>query len=182
MARYYRRRYTRVVKPKKKWGSNMIGVEMNVVNSGQTITGGYHAVTLATNKTETTSPTPVIVKTGNFKVQGDLHYTGSGTSVGHPSAMLYVVFVPQGMEPTTYAAASSLIANHPEWILAWRFLESNIVNAAGIVDTNRFSFSSRLKRNLNSGDSILAILLVGSLGVGQTCTVNGMCQFWTCAN
>ena len=106
MARYYRRRRTIVRAPKKKWGSNMVGIDMNVTNSGQTIDSGFRAVTLAANKTETTAPTPVIVKTGNFKIQGDLYYTGTGQSIGHPSATLYIVFVPQGMEPTIPAAAT----------------------------------------------------------------------------
>lgn len=182
MARYRRYRRTIVRAPKKKWGSNMVHINMNVTNSTESTTSGYHAITLAANKTESNAPTPVVVKTGNFKIQGDMQVS-AGTAVNtSPVATMYIVFVPQGMEPTSYLAASSLVVNHPEWIMAWRFLESGFSSSAGVLDFERFSFSSRLKRNLNSGDSILAILLVEDLAAGHGCSVTGMCQFWTCAN
>lgn len=183
MARYYRGRTRTIVRaPKKKWGSNMIGVDLLVSNTEQATSNGYHAVTLAANKSEVNAPTPVIVKTGNFKLQGDLRYVGSGSGAGASNATLYIVFVPQGMEPTNYVSATALVNNHPEWIMAWRYLESSIVVGTQVVDTNRFSVSSRLKRNLNSGDSIFAILVVSNLPPGHQCGVQGMCQFWTCAN
>lgn len=183
MARYRRRYRTIVRAPKKKWASNMIGIDMTITNSEQVIAAGYDKVVIASNKTESTTPTPVVVKTGNFKVQGDMYYTGGSTQViGHPSAILYIVFVPEGMEPQTGPAAVAIVGNHPEWILTWRLLESNYVGGAGIVDTNRFTLSSRLKRNLNSGDAVYAIVLVNSLAPSQQCHIQGACQFWTCAN
>lgn len=185
MARYYRRRtYTRVVRPKKKWGSNMIGIDMTVANpSGSTSDSGYFASTLAANKTESNAPTPVVVKTGNFKLQADLYsFNQSGSVSGRPEVKCFIVFVPQGMEPTTYTAAAGIINNHPEWIMAWKVVDTGAVGLNATVDFNRFAMSSRLKRNLNSGDSILCILLVDGIMPQTTVKVKGMCQFWTCAN
>ena len=185
MPRYYRRRYRTIVRaPKKKWGSNLIAVDMSVVNpSGSTADRGYHVITLAANKTETNAPTPVVIKTGNFKLQADYWTINQSTTLPTgPEVKCFIVFVPQGMEPTNYASAAGLINNHPEWIMAWKVVDSGSVNANTSVDFNKFSMSSRLKRNLNSGDSVMCLLLVEGISPQTTVSVKGLCQFWTCAN
>lgn len=183
MARYYRRRtYTRVVRPKKKWGSNLINVRSDIINSTGETANGFHYIILAQNKTETTVPTPVVIKTGNFKLQADLYFVGGGTGSSEVTATLYIVYVPQGVEPQTANAAETLIQNHPEWIMAWRVLEGGEAPSSGALDSNRFTVSSRMKRNLNSGDSIISLLIVENLNPSQKVFLRGKCQFWTCAN
>ena len=187
MARYYRRRYTRTIvrAPKKKWCSNILDINLNTTGTTTTVTPpNYDSnyTTLVENKSETTSPTPVIIKTGNFKLQADLYFDGaaSGSSV---VATLYIAYVPQGWSLTPTSSAASLVANHPEWIMAWRVLESGYVDGNNsLVDSNRFTMSSRLKRNLNSGDSVAAIVIYDNLLAGAVGHIKGKCQFWTCAN
>lgn len=177
MPRYYRRRYTKVVRPKKKWGSNIYNFNMNTAGNA-TLQGA--TVTLVQNSLSSTTPTPVIIKAGNFKVQGDAFFvTSAATQV---ELSIYVVYLPEGINPSNAAEYQALITAHPEWILAWKFVSANRVTQSATDQSMTFSLTSRLKRNLNSGDKIA---LVGIATAGSSLTsanFAGLCQYWTCAN
>lgn len=187
MARYYRRRYTRTIvrAPRKKWCSNMIPVDLNVssINEGTqdnprwTVASG---TTLAENKTETSSPTPVVVKTGNFKAQFDLF----SNSISAGSDMtIYIIYCPEGVNPTGGLALKDYMLKHPEWVIAWRKVDLDMAAAQVATNSNRITISSRLKRNLNSGDKI-NIYVFSTVGVNTATVIrmSGMVQFWSCAN
>ena len=164
--RYYRRYYKAT--PKKKWATNII--QSSVTTSG--------VAEICKNSSQTSSPTPVIVKCGNFRIQGDVSYSFQSTTPSRPvNINFFLIFCPEGV-----AANDSLIGNHPEWIIGWKNLDvgyltgSSVAAAAG----QSFSFTSRLKRNLNSGDRIVAILQ--SLDTSATAQAVFTCQYWTCAN
>lgn len=175
MARRFYRRRTVVVRPKKKWGSNMKQFQLGPVNVGTTQLS-YAVADLAVNSAQTTTPTPTILKCGNFKVQGDC-YISSQSQSALIEMMLYVLYLPEGVAPGDATAASTLVTAHPEWILSWKCIDMNTV---GQQSVNAFSFSSRLKRNLNSGDKIV-IMCVGRAGTtaagNVSIYVHGNCQF-----
>lgn len=177
MPRYYRRRYTRVVRPKKKWATNLVDVNAE----GTVDTNKVMFVnTLCQNSTQAGVPTPVVVKAGNFKLQCDAFFTLSQASVVEVS--LYVVYVPEGSYLITVDQGKEFIDKHPEWILAWKYATFDYVSGTTNIET--INVSSRLKRNLNSGDSI-KLLAFGVTGTGTTFSnrgISGKCQFWTCAN
>lgn len=186
MARYYRKRsYTRVVRPKKKWATNIVNLFNNDATFG---TDGTFIIPklIASNKKEDTAPSPVIIKTGNFKVQFDL--TVNVGAAGVVAATAYIIFIPEGYvtdtASVTAAQWSTIIESHPEWLLLWRELDLSNANAAGSVDTSIIRASSRLKRNLNSGDKIYFVLLGSGdfTGVQTRASLRGACQYWTCAN
>lgn len=182
MSRYYRRRtYTRVVKPKKKWASNYYELSGDVQSAGDGQSFWY-AKPLGRNTTEVNSPTPVIVKTGNFRVQFDL--TISVGASGAIAARAFVIFVPQGWPSTTIDNYQNIVKDHPEWIMVWRQLDFGNANAAGTYDTSVVKMSSRLKRNLNSGDSVIFLILgTGDFtNVTYKAKIAGAAQYWTCAN
>ena len=188
MARYYRRRYTRTVvrAPKKKWASNFRDVNMEVQNQTQLAADVYVTRDLAENKSETTSPTPVIIKTGNFKLQGDYYILNSGAPVDQytVTGMLYIIYLPEGVSPVNPAGAQQLVTNHPEWILGWRVIDFSVTTLEQYQaqDVTKVSLTSRLKRNLNSGDKIVCLVLIQNMPSGCKFVSKGMCQFWTCAN
>lgn len=199
MARYYRRRYTRVVKPKKKWASNLarIFIDSSGLDSATIATTRYGNIeTLCLNSIQSGTPTPIILKAGNFKVQCDAHIGTSASAVIR--TMIYIMYLPEGVytpstntDPSTaygqnYDRLSDLVDKHPEWILAWKQFGTDIISTSANLE--RVSFSSRLKRNLNSGDKIAAVILA-NVDTNQITgspinrvLVNGTCQFWTCAN
>lgn len=184
MARYYRRRYTRTIvrAPKKRWASNII--ELSGTPERDTNGQFSYYKTLAVNKSEGSAPSPVIVKTGNFKVQFDLNINVAAS--GLVDCKAFILYLPQGMlsEPYNYTNLYPVIANHPEWIIAWRQLDFGNANAAGTIDTSVVKFSSRLKRNLNTGDTVIfALLGTGDFtGITYAANIKGLAQLWTCAN
>ena len=164
--RYYRR-YTRVVTPKKKWASNIVQDGITTSTSS----------TIVQNSAQASLPTPVIVKCGNFRVQGDIAVTYTSGSSRIIPLNFFLLYVPEGVTPS-----DGLIGQHPEWIMAWTAIESPIaLNASNnTVGGNKFSVTSRLKRNLNSGDRVVAILQ--SRDASVTAQAVFTCQYWTCAN
>lgn len=165
--RRYFRRYVRVA-PKKKWASNIL--------YGTVTTSNY--ATVCENSSQTSTPTPVIVKCGNFKVQGDCMYQVAGSSNPRPVNMnFFLLFVPEGVTP-----GDALIGAHPEWIIGWKKVDVGAITNVTETQTatSTFSLTTRLKRNLNSGDRIVAILQSGDSAMGGQCVFT--CQFWTCAN
>lgn len=164
----------------------MIPVDFNVsaANEGTqdqpvyTIAAG---TTLAENKTETNSPTPVVVKTGNFKMQFDLIAQNINAT---PNMTVYIMYCPEGVNPAGGLALRDFMLKHPEWVIAWRKIDLDFFSGSpGNSQTNRITMSSRLKRNLNSGDKV-NVYLFSTSGVVATSGVklSGMCQFWSCAN
>lgn len=174
--RYYRRR-TVVRAPRKKWGSNINNFNFVTAGTAQ-LQGG--SVTLVQNSASTSNPTPVIIKAGNFKVQGDAFFITSAQAQVELS--MYVVYLPEGLNPTDAAAYQGLITAHPEWVLAWKFISANRVGQAGSDQSLSFSLSSRLKRNLNSGDKIVLLGLAAAGSSLTSANFAGLCQYWTCAN
>lgn len=202
MPRYYRRRYTRVVKPKKKWATNIRKVFLDTQTIGVTRVGA--AIVLCANSLETAGgqghsavvPTPTIIKTGNYKVQCDAHIGTNSSAVIR--SMMYIMYLPEGVYAAStsstvseayeqnFDALSLIVSRHPEWILAWRQFGSDLIGSSTNLD--KVSFSSRLKRNLNSGDQIVAVVLanvdtdqIAGTPISRV-IVNGTCQFWTCNN
>lgn len=187
MARYYRRRTRTIVRaPRKKWASNFMDVNMEVTNSGSLAADVQVNKVLAVNKSESTSPTPVIIKTGNFKLQGDYYIANTGAAVDQytVTGMLYVIYLPEGIEFTTPASAQQIVTNHPEWILGWRVIDFSVTTLEQYQaqDVTKVSLTSRLKRNLNSGDKIYCLVMIQNMPSGCKFISKGMCQFWTCAN
>lgn len=168
--RYYRR-YIRAA-PKKKWASNLVSGVIGTEGSGES-----NNFVLVNNSSQAATPTPIIVKTGNFKVQGDAYLDVRAGGVGaYIGAQVFVVYTPEGVESNF----DTVIGTHPEWILAWTTLDLPITNAATVTAGSRFSFSSRLKRNLNSGDRIRLIVRGGTANNIVVCRFTA--QYFTCAN
>lgn len=167
--RYYKRR-TVVVRPKKKWASNM---KVHGVGSSAP------TEILVENSTQTSSPTPVIVKAGNFKIQGDAIITPGTSSVPIVSLVIVVFYWPEGLTLDAQSA-QTVVDQHPEWILAWKQIDTQPVIVTGTSVSNSFAVSSRLKRNLNSGDRVCIGYISDSNIV--TVTIKYTAQYWTCAN
>lgn len=154
--RRYRRTY-----PKQKWQLTLVNPERISLTTGPYPASSFYAI----HKTicQTVVPTDSsahsvvssnnIVKVGNFKVKGTFNVSG-GTGYNNLSMIIYVIFVPQGIIPDNTEVSNSNLAtsifySHPEWVLGWTRVD---LDDSGSNDN--FSITSRLKRNLNSGDSV----------------------------
>lgn len=181
MPRYYRRRATRVVRPKKKWATNLVDIDVTNTTGGVGSGKVYMMKELCVNSSATATPTPVIVKTGNFKLQFDASF---GLTNGAPLQFSsYIIYVPEGtLVNFGYDDLKNLIDRHPEWILCWKFGSYDYVSAGANGNIDSVRVSSRLKRNLNSGDAIWFFGLATSTQNITSAGGHGMVQYWTCAN
>lgn len=164
--RYYRR-YVKVA-PRKKWASCILQGSVTTSNFG----------VICENSAGTATPTPVIVKCGNFKVQGDVMYNTTGTGSSNRPALLnfFLIFVPEGITPS-----DALIGSHPEWIIGWRTIDVGVIRSTSetAIACATFSFTSRLKRNLQSGDRIVALLQSNDSNLSANSVFTA--QYWTCS-
>lgn len=181
--RYYRR--TRVVRPKKKWASGIKTINYSISPNSEDPAGKIPWTTLVSNSLQTAAPTPTIVKAGNFKVNADINLTLNASTTSTLHLVAFVVFMPEGISPSDNQTFGNLIVAHPEYIMAWKQIDSERVQSTqGITlyNTQRVTFSSRLKRNLNSGDSIVFGVLDQSTQSVGVIRVALTCQYWTCSN
>lgn len=156
-----RRRYYRVKKvyPKQKWlpvnnevalasvdtlnlGAYVVTVQPITENPTRNTTSGEGNVTSAT-----------ILKVGRFKLKGII--SGPNTNNSQTSYIIGVAYIPEGYSvdqsiQVNATLGTTFFYRHPEWIICWTRMDF-ISNSQG----NEFSLSSRLKRNLNSGDQIV---------------------------
>lgn len=165
--RYTYRRYRRTY-PKQKWQLSLVeptAFNFSPVMTAQTFVAKHSNICQTVVPTDATAASVVsannIVKTGNFRVKGSFNI--GGTDTDRLSIIIYVIFVPQGIDPdntgvSTTNLATSIFYSHPEWVLCWTRRDMD-----NSTDNDDFSMSSRLKRNLNSGDSVkLGILIMNN--------------------
>ena len=167
MPRYRYKRYYKKLYPKKRWASNIF-TENSILTvlAGETTAFAY--TNICSNSLQTATPTPVIVKFGRCKVKGDVR-TDLKNDINYVSGTMFLVYVPEG-----FTIDLNLVRQHPEYIIGWTQIS--------LDSGNTFSFSSPLKRNLNSGDKIMMFF-----NVNATNTVNFVrafnfyytVQYWT---
>lgn len=157
-----RRRYYRVKKtyPKQKWliNNNEIVINGMTVNAGNYVLL-YEPITQNPSRTLTsgagTQTSASILKTGRFRFNGV--FNSAATYINY---IVGISFIPEGYTITanTNVDVSTLgecfFYKHPEWLLSWKRLDYSASN-----QINEFSLSSRLKRNLNSGDGIVFFVI-----------------------
>lgn len=188
--RYYRRS-VRVVPAKKKWASNItqITLRQGRPNVGGGPIGNFHP--LVSNSAGNSTPTPVIIKTGNFKVQVDAVSSLNLTTVSSVNVIVFIAFLPEGYSysATDPDSGATLMKQHPEWIMAWKQIDFTSSTGQATNNSATANFSSRLKRNLNSGDKIIfgtaypaAEAKPEPANDGNYFSYTVACQYWTCAN
>ena len=173
--RRYFRYYPRTRVAKKKWASNF---KTYYLSSDTSPYVPYQV--LVENKQQDGAPTPTVIKCGNFKVQGDVNLSNVSSFPDVLYMRAFVLFVPEGWNMNLL---SDIPLQHPEWIMSWTVIDLPIAAAQAASGGNKFSFSSRLKRNLNSGDKVVVYFQSDVLvSPGPTTQINFSAQYWTCAN
>ena len=177
MARYYKyKRYYKPVYPRKRWASNIGNITTRIpFSAGQTQSIG--STTICTNSAQSSNPTPVLIKFGRCKCKIDVQpITMPATGANTLSLVAYLTFIPQGVDMTSPQVAYDVVKNHPEYVMGWQQIS--------LDSPSSMSITSKLKRNLNSGDSVQIIFIGGvnnehppqaSIVYGLSCTY----QFWT---
>ena len=168
MPRYYRyRRSYRKIYPRKRWASNIVTKNtLLTIDAGSKTTWVFTG--LVANSSQSDTPTPTLLKFGRCKIKGDIR-TDVANNNNFVSGIMYIVFLPEGFNLTP-----DLISNHPEYLIGWTQLS--------LDSGNTFSFSSTLKRNLNSGDKVVALFTadsVNSTSNARNFNLYFTVQYWT---
>lgn len=175
MPRRYTKRTVIIRKPRVKWSPHMEAHSDELLISGNTQSV---AIAIAANNSDSHIPTVPVVQVTRINVQAQL---GSGQLPGM-DWYAYLMFVP---ENTTLASTSqwlSYIYAHPEYLMARKIVESDNASDNTSVALN---MSTRLKRNLNSGDTIYLFLVarvIGSVSGSKTLPIHAEISYYSKVN
>lgn len=155
--RYTTKRTVIIRKPRVKWSPHMESYSDELLIP----TTGLASVPISIAKSTTDShiPTVPVLKLTRINVQAQL---GSGNLPGL-DWYAYIIYVPENMDvPLTDTGKwLAFVYAHPEYLMARKIVEStNAVTNTSVA----LSMSTRLKRNLNSGDQIVLLLVARAIG------------------
>lgn len=175
MARSRYRRYYR--RNKARWSANI-----QRINDAQTlpVTSTFaNSYTIAQNPIQTNTSVSQTFTVKNVEVSA----YASVTNQNNVRTMeYYIIYVPQG-----YAISETLPFDHPEWIMAYKYIGQPISNNNS-TPTQSLStppkIKTRLSRKLQSGDSIIFFYTGYSNAQAENeyIRVNGLIRWWTKAN
>lgn len=174
--RYYTRYRPRAYVKRRKWSPTLgQGVMNTQANANAT---GFSSTVLCANSINqgTDAPVSTIIKVKNFKCVIDIFSNGPASSTRN--VFFAIMFVPQG-----FTISATTPTEHPEWIMVWRTVDIGVTTDSNIPSASNLQLSSRLTRNLNSGDKIV---LYHSFYNNTTSTnvisSTFYCSFVTCNN
>lgn len=181
MARRRSRRYRR---RNGRWSPNIVKIS----STNNAISGEfYNYEDLAINPVQTQTGVSQTFTVKNIEISFTIE--GGGISSTSPanaieSITAYVMYVPQGMSIT-----SAYYAEHPEYIMAYKYLGSPSLeyfpSSGTPVNQNYqpFKIRSRLSRKLQTGDKLI-LYIQGSNDDNTTRTykIDGIVRWWSKAN
>ena len=180
MAKQTRRKYW---KRKGRWSAN---IKTFTDDNFSVLPNGFSTLTsdLCLNPTQNINTVSQQYTVKNIELSFEIDYASSSSVlVNIESLTCYIVYIPQG-----YGVTDNTINQHPEWIMAYRFLGSpntEVDSNTAYVNPGRnpVRVKSRMARRLQTGDKI--VLLIQGYNSGSTALqlkLNGIVRWWTKAN
>lgn len=172
---YRKRRYFR----KGRWAANINKIENVQIQATSGNWSTYTTLTSNPVQLNTTVSQIYTVKNMEFSFQLESSSTSGGNVEG---ITVYIMYVPQGMN-----VGNDYHIQHPEYIMAYRFLGSPEFEQPGSNIAygvrNPLKIRTRLARKLQTGDSIIAYFEGINQGTNTTnIDCNGLLRWWTKAN
>ena len=174
--RYYRRYWPR--SNRVKWSSNFAEgtVRLEIPANNTTTT----SASVCKNPVQSVNSVsqPFTTARVTLNIQAVAETPEAAQALGNVKVGIF--YVPQG-----YSVSNSLFIEHPEWLMGYRFLGEPIIDIAGSSTIMRpFTVATRLKRRLQTGDSI--VLLIAAYNQSATTAYsirfNYTARWWTKAN
>lgn len=170
-----KRRYRRRYRSKGRWSSNISRIRMTGTALPAQIFGDTFTIAQNPVQSSTTVSQQYTVK--NIEITGELE----SNNVEIEDVTYYIMYVPEG-----YPIDLNLPYNHPEWIMAYKYIGQSGSSGGNTAGTfyQPPKVKTRLSRRLNTGDSI--IFLYSGFNNSETATPNikfsGLVRWWTKAN
>lgn len=179
MARYRKRRFYR---KKGKWSANIKTLTQQTIPNTPN-SSFYATTTLCSNPIQADSTVSQQYTVKNIELSYEIESLIQDTGYDIEGLTTYIMYVPQGM-----AVTETYPNNHPEYIMAYRFLGSPNEDRTNSNNNgpgrNPLKIKTRMARRLQTGDSII-MLIVGT-NQNSTSSVqlrfNGLVRWWTKAN
>lgn len=158
-----RRRYYRSKVTRPKWSINTIDMNADVAAQQANRALEFNNVIITNPAGGSLTGASPIIKTARFRVKGVISpYQDDDENPAFPSDSSFIIAVMYIPEGTTIASNPTSAGDitgynfyrHPEWVMGWVRMDYT-----ALAQRNEFSISSRLKRNLNRGDSIQLITI-----------------------
>lgn len=174
MARRTRRRFRRKA---GRWSPNIQQIRLSGTAEANSNFGD--SITIAQNPGQSNTTVSQKYTVKNVEISGLFEIDTTSTASGSLIEQLtyYIMYVPEG-----YPININLPTNHPEWILAYKYVGQSYNNSSTLYDQPP-KISTRLARKLNTGDSIIFLytgtnISENNIGVKFT----GLTRWWTKAN
>lgn len=177
MARRRYRKYFRY--PRKRWSPNIQRINLTEFPPGGNF---FNSQTLAQNPAQYQGGGNATSVSQTYTVKNiELTISAESSSPAQINNLeYYIIYVPQG-----YAIGRNLPLEHPEWVMAYRYVGSPISyngNSANSSLAQPPKIISRLSRKLQTGDSIIFFYCGTSSQDSTSVVVQGLCRWWTRAN
>lgn len=182
MARRRYRRYSR--RRTGKYSPNITRLGPNSYNI-QPQTRDFQIVTLVENEGYNASRGNNILRVKNVELNVQFETANVAAAYNIESCCGYILFIPEG-----YSINIDTPIQHPEWIMAYKFFgspdpELGSITEPQVVSPQRVQrITSRLSRNLNTGDRIVFLAEATNVNENNAYGVQfqGLCRWWTKAN
>jgi len=167
-----RRRYRRRYRNKGRWSSNITKIRMTGTALPGQIFGDTFTVAQNPVQSSTTVSQQYTVK--NIEITGELE----SNNLEVEDITYYIMYVPEG-----YPIDLNLPYNHPEWIMAYKYVGSAFdYSAVSSSNAQVPKIKTRLARKLNSGDSIIFMIRGHNYSTSTNVEYSGLVRWWTKAN
>lgn len=150
-------RRTRVIRPRVKWSPHMETIQ-DTLQVAANAAYAYYPHVVCANAGDSHLPSVPVVQVTRINYQG--HLAQNQTSA---EWYLYFIYVPEGVDATlaNWTAWQNYINAHPEYIMARTIGTSDYTTSGNTTTT--LKLSTRMKRNLNSGDQVIALFVWSTL-------------------
>lgn len=177
-----RRRYRRYRRKTGKWSANIQEIGTTNIQLPASTSGAWSQdYTLAFNPTQVSTAVSQVYTVKNFEVTFEMSMA-NGSTGGETieDITAYIMYRPQGM-----AINDNYNLQHPEYIMAYKFLGSPITDTNLTSQAQPLRIRTRLSRKLQSGDSVILFLKGNKTAATQNIVYmefHGLARWWTKAN
>lgn len=180
MARYRKRRYYK--RRSGRWSPNIVKISST---NNASVGEFYNYENLAVNPIQTTTGVSQTFTVKNIEISFTLEGSVGGNTSYIESVTAYVMYVPQGMNIT-----SSYYAEHPEYIMAYKYLGSPTIEytpSQAVTPSSQqyqpYKIRTRMSRKLQTGDRLI-LYIQGSNDYTATTQykIDGIVRWWSKAN
>lgn len=173
------RRYRRYRRRSGRWAPNIVKISNTILATPGEFSASED---LATNSVQVNTGVSQTFTVKNVEITFNLE-SGTGSQGYLEALTAYIMFVPQGM-----TVSSSYYAEHPEYIMAYKYIGSPSSDSTGGTanygqNYQPYRIRTRLSRKLQTGDRIILYVQGSNENTNSVnFNIGGIVRWWSKAN